>query len=200
MGRVRCDLGDGHSDARSDPAALGNDLVFTSRGYTRLVRSFALKQRFVTLLVPAAEWGGGPGDPSVEKVVRPPNVIPAAVVRWITFYRQRRLHQALKMSKSDAAAILTSRSEQEPHESLQVITDRSCRSHCSWHPLRVHYCPGGGERASPGLCHFCRRRQQVPPSGYRSIMNSCPYSRRWGRIPFANPAVHGKSAFPRSWV
>lgn len=64
-------------DTRTFPAALGNDLVFTSRDYTRLVRSFALKQGFVTLLVPAAKWGGGTGDPSAEEVVRAPSLRPA---------------------------------------------------------------------------------------------------------------------------
>ena len=86
-----------------------NGLVFTSRSYTRLVRSYGLQQEFITPHCP--EQNG-----LVERVIRTikeqcvhrqrfETVQHAARVLgdWIGFYNHRRPHQALKMKTPNQA-------------------------------------------------------------------------------------------------
>ena len=49
-----------------------NGLVFTSRDYTRLVRSYGLKQEFITPALPAAERHGRARDPHAQGAMRAP--------------------------------------------------------------------------------------------------------------------------------
>ncbi len=90
-----------------------NGLVFTSRDYTRLVRSYGLKQEFITPHCPQQNG-------LVERVIR--TLKEQCVHRhrfesqthalrvigdWIAFYNQQRPHQALKMMTPDAAYAAT---------------------------------------------------------------------------------------------
>jgi len=90
-----------------------NGLVFTSRDYTRLVRSYGLKQEFITPHCPQQNG-------MVERVIRTlkeqcvhrhrfESQIHAlrVVGDWIAFYNQQRPHQALKMMTPDAAYAAT---------------------------------------------------------------------------------------------
>jgi len=88
-----------------------NGLVFTSRSYTRLVKSYGLQQEFITPHCP--EQNG-----LVERVIR--TIKEQCVHRqrfetlqhasrviwdWIGFYNQQRPHQALKMMTSSQVFI-----------------------------------------------------------------------------------------------
>lgn len=90
-----------------------NGLVFTSRDYTRLVRSYGLKQEFITPHCPQQNG-------MVERVIRrlkeqcvhrhrfKSQVHALRVIAdWIAFYNQQRPHQALKMMTPDAAYAAT---------------------------------------------------------------------------------------------
>ena len=80
-----------------------NGLVFTRRSYTRLVRSYGLRQAFITTHCPQQNG-------MVERVIRTlkePCVhrhrfenqqhASRVIGDWIQFYNHRRLHQALGM-------------------------------------------------------------------------------------------------------
>ncbi|WP_229301217.1 integrase core domain-containing protein [Stenotrophomonas maltophilia] len=84
--------------------------MFTSRDYTRLVRSYGLKLEFITPQCPQ-QYG------MVERLIR---TLKEQCVRrhhfahalqviadWIAFYGQQRPHQALKMMTLDAAFAAT---------------------------------------------------------------------------------------------
>jgi putative transposase len=86
-----------------------NGLVFTSRHYTRLVRSYGLEQEFITPHCPQQNG-------LVERVIR--TIKEQCVHRhrfesqqhamrvigdWIAFYNSRRPHQALGMKTPDEA-------------------------------------------------------------------------------------------------
>ena len=90
-----------------------NGLVFTSRDYTRLVRSYGLKQEFITPHCPQQNG-------MVERVIRTlkeqcvhrhrfeSQVHALRIIGdWIGFYNQQRPHQALKMMTPDAAYAAT---------------------------------------------------------------------------------------------
>ncbi|MDV3470263.1 integrase core domain-containing protein [Stenotrophomonas sp. C3(2023)] len=90
-----------------------NGLVFTSRDYTRLVRSYGLKQEFITPHCPQQNG-------MVERVIRTLKEqcvhrhrfeSQAHAVRviadWIAFYNQQRPHQALNMMTPDVAYAAT---------------------------------------------------------------------------------------------
>ena len=90
-----------------------NGLVFTSRDYTRLVRSYRLKQVFITPHCPQQNG-------MVERVIRTlkeqcvhrhrfesQTHALRVIADWIAFYNQRRPHQALKMTTPDAAYTAT---------------------------------------------------------------------------------------------
>lgn len=90
-----------------------NGLVFTSRDYTRLVRSYGLQQEFITPHCPQQNG-------MVERVIRTlkeqcvhrhrfeSQVHATRVIAdWIAFYNQQRPHQALKMMTPDAAYAAT---------------------------------------------------------------------------------------------
>jgi putative transposase len=79
-----------------------NGLVFTSRSYTALVRSYGLRQEFITPHTPEAERLGGTRHPNLEGAVRAGVVSkPCSASRvigdWISFYNNGRPHQALSM-------------------------------------------------------------------------------------------------------
>jgi len=91
-----------------------NGLVFTSRVYTRLVRSYGLQQEFITPHCPQQNG-------MVERVIRTlkeqcvhrhrfeSEVHATRVIAdWIAFYNQQRPHQGLKMMTLDAAYAATS--------------------------------------------------------------------------------------------
>lgn len=99
----------------SEPFLLRSDngLVFTSRDYTRLVRSYGLKQEFITPHCPQQNG-------MVERVIRTlkeqcvhrhrfeSQVHALRVIGdWISFYNGKRPHQALKMMTPDAAYAAT---------------------------------------------------------------------------------------------
>ena len=72
-----------------------NGLVFTSRRYTALVRSYGLKQEFITPHCPQQNG-------MVERVIRTLKEqciqhATRAIGDWISFYNNRRPHQALDM-------------------------------------------------------------------------------------------------------
>ncbi len=80
-----------------------NGLVFTSRNYTALVKSYGLQQEFITPYTP--EQNG-----MVERVIRTlkeqcvhrhrfESLTHASrvIADWISFYNHRRPHQALQM-------------------------------------------------------------------------------------------------------
>jgi putative transposase len=74
-----------------------NGLVFTSRRYTALVRSYGLKQEFITPHCPQQNG-------MVERVIRTLKEqcihrqhATRAIGDWISFYNHRRPHQALDM-------------------------------------------------------------------------------------------------------
>ncbi len=86
-----------------------NGLVFTSRDYNRLVRSYGLKQEFI---IPHCPQQNG----MVERVIRTlkeqcvhrhrfesQTHALRVIADWIAFYDQQRPHQALKMMTPDAA-------------------------------------------------------------------------------------------------
>ena len=88
-------------------------LVFTSRVYARLVRSYGLQQEFITPHCPQQNG-------MVERVIRTlkeqcvhrhrfeSQVHATRVIAdWIAFYNQQRPHQALKMMTPDAAYAAT---------------------------------------------------------------------------------------------
>lgn len=90
-----------------------NGLVFTSRDYTRLVRSYGLQQEFITPHCPQQNG-------MVERVIRTlkeqcvhrhrfeSQVHATRVIAdWIAFYNQQRPHQALRMMTPDAAYAAT---------------------------------------------------------------------------------------------
>ena len=90
-----------------------NGLVFTSRDYTRLVRSYGLQQEFITPHCPQQNG-------MVERVIRTlkeqcvhrhrfeSQVHATRVIAdWIAFYNQQRPHQTLKMMTPDAAYAAT---------------------------------------------------------------------------------------------
>ncbi len=90
-----------------------NGLVFTSRDYTRLVRSYGLQQEFITAHCPQQNG-------MVERVIRTlkeqcvhrhrfeSQVHATRVIAdWIASYNQQRPHQALKMMTPDAAYAAT---------------------------------------------------------------------------------------------
>lgn len=90
-----------------------NGLVFTSRDYTRLVRSYGLKQEFITPHCPQQNG-------MVERVIRTlkeqcvhrnrfesQTHALRVIADWIAFYNQQRPHQALKMMTPDAAYAAT---------------------------------------------------------------------------------------------
>ena len=90
-----------------------NGLVFTSRDYTRLVRSYGLKQEFITPHCPQQNG-------MVERVIRTLKEqcvhrhrfesqahALRVIADWIAFYNQQRPHQALKMMTPDAAYAAT---------------------------------------------------------------------------------------------
>ena len=90
-----------------------NGLVFTSRVYTRLVRSYGLQQEFITPHCPQQNG-------MVERVIRTlkeqcvhrhrfeSQVHATRVIAdWIAFYNQQRPHQGLKMMTLDAAYAAT---------------------------------------------------------------------------------------------
>ncbi len=91
----------------------GNGLVFTSRDYTRLVRSYGLKQEFITPHCPQQNG-------MVERVIRTlkeqcvhrsrfesQTHALRVIADWIAFYNQQRPHRALKMMTPDAAYAAT---------------------------------------------------------------------------------------------
>ena len=99
----------------SEPFLLRSDngLVFTSRDYTRLVRSYGLQQEFITPHCPQQNG-------MVERVIRTlkeqcvhrhrfeSQVHALRVIGdWIAFYNRQRPHQALKMMTPDAAYAAT---------------------------------------------------------------------------------------------
>jgi putative transposase len=80
-----------------------NGLVFTGRSYTALVRSYGLKQEFITLLCPQQNG-------MVERVIRTLKEqgvhwhrferlehASRVIGDWVGFYNHRRPHQALGM-------------------------------------------------------------------------------------------------------
>lgn len=91
-----------------------NGLVFTSRDYTRLVRSYGLQQEFITPHCPQQNG-------MVERVIRTlkeqcvhrhhrfesQTHAMRAIADWISFYNGQRPHQALKMMTPDAAYAAT---------------------------------------------------------------------------------------------
>jgi putative transposase len=90
-----------------------NGLVFTSRSYTALVRSYGLRQEFITPHCP--EQNG-----MMERVIRTLKEQCAHRQRfetlqhasrvigdWIAFYNQRRPHQALGMKTPEQTYLLT---------------------------------------------------------------------------------------------
>ncbi len=90
-----------------------NGLVFTSRDCTRLVRSYGLKQEFITPHCPQQNG-------MVERMIRTlkeqcvhrhrferQTHTLRVIVDWITFHNQQRPHQALKMMTPDAAYVAT---------------------------------------------------------------------------------------------
>lgn len=90
-----------------------NGLVFTSRDYTRLVRSYGLSQEFITPHCPQQNG-------MVERVIRTlkeqcvhrhrfesQTHALRVIADWIAFYNQQRPHQALKMMTPDAAYAAT---------------------------------------------------------------------------------------------
>lgn len=90
-----------------------NGLVFTSRDYTSLVRSYGLKQEFITPHCPQQNG-------MVERVIRTlkeqcvhrhrfesQTHALRVIADWIAFYNQQRPHQALKMKTPDAAYAAT---------------------------------------------------------------------------------------------
>ena len=90
-----------------------NGLVFTSRDYTRLVRSYGLKQEFITPHCPQQNG-------MIERVIRTlkeqcvhrhrfesQTHALRVIADWIAFYNQQRPHQALKMMTPDAAYAAT---------------------------------------------------------------------------------------------
>ncbi|WP_228884922.1 IS3 family transposase [Stenotrophomonas rhizophila] len=90
-----------------------NGLVFTSRDYTRLVRSYGLQQEFITPHCPQQNG-------MVERVIRTlkeqcvhrhrfesQTHALRVIADWITFYNGQRPHQALKMMTPDAAYAAT---------------------------------------------------------------------------------------------
>jgi len=89
-----------------------NGLVFTSRDYTRLVRSY-VQQEFITPHCPQQNG-------MVERVIRTLKEqcvhrhrfesqahATRVIADWIAFYNQQRPHQALKMMTPDAASAAT---------------------------------------------------------------------------------------------
>ena len=90
-----------------------NGLVFTSRQYTALVRSYGLQQEFITPHCPQQNG-------MVERMIRTlkeqcvhrhrferQTHTLRVIVDWITFHNQQRPHQALKMMTPDAAYAAT---------------------------------------------------------------------------------------------
>ncbi|XUP36311.1 IS3 family transposase (plasmid) [Xanthomonas axonopodis pv. vasculorum] len=90
-----------------------NGLVFTSRNYTRLVRSYGLTQAFITPHCPQQNG-------MVERVIRTlkeqcvhrhrsesQTHALRVIADWIAFYNQQRPHQALKRMTPDAAYAAT---------------------------------------------------------------------------------------------
>ena len=90
-----------------------NGLVFTSRHFTALVRSYGLKQEFITPHCPQQNG-------MVERVIRTlkeqcvhrhrfesQTHALRVIADWIAFYNQQRPHQALKMMTPDAAYAAT---------------------------------------------------------------------------------------------
>ncbi len=90
-----------------------NGLVFTSRDYTRLVRSYGLKQEFITPHCPQQNG-------MVKRVIRTlkeqcvhryrfksQTHALRVIADWIAFYNQQRPHQALDMLTPNAAYAAT---------------------------------------------------------------------------------------------
>ena len=90
-----------------------NGLVFTSRDYTRLVRSYGLKEEFITPHCPQQNG-------MVERVIRTlkeqcvhghrfESQVHAlrVIADWIAFCNQQRPHQVMKMMTPDAAYAAT---------------------------------------------------------------------------------------------
>jgi putative transposase len=97
-----------------------NGLVFTSRTYTRIVRSYGLRQEFITQHCPQQ-------NRMIERVIR--TLKEQCVHRhrfetqqhasrvngeWIRFYNNRRPHQALGMKTPAMAYALAARPAQKP--------------------------------------------------------------------------------------
>ncbi|WP_439528009.1 DDE-type integrase/transposase/recombinase [Pannonibacter sp.] len=71
-----------------------NGLVFTSRTYTALVRSYGLKQEFITPPLPPAKRHGRARDPDAEGAVRPPPALRQPATRDPRHQRLDRLLQS----------------------------------------------------------------------------------------------------------
>ena len=104
-----------------------NGLVFTSRAYTKLVRSYGLKQEFITphcpqqngipfgtLLAqyPAGQWMERLTRSLIEQCVHRHRFESLAhasrtIGNWVQFYNNRRPHQALAMRTPNEACKLT---------------------------------------------------------------------------------------------
>lgn len=97
-----------------------NGLVFTSRAYTKLVRSFGLRLEFITPNCPQQNG-------MMERLIRSlkeqcvhrhrfENLAHASrtIGDWIQFYNHKRPHQALAMCTPKAAFKLAAQSEQIP--------------------------------------------------------------------------------------
>jgi len=95
-----------------------NGLVFTSRSYTRLVRSYGLRQEFITPHSP--EQNG-----MVERLIRTLKEqcvhrhrfetlqhASRVIADWVSFYNNRRPHQALGMKTPAEAFALAASVEQ----------------------------------------------------------------------------------------
>jgi len=80
-----------------------NGLVFTSRSYTALVRSYGIRQELITPHMPEQKWQGRACNPHAEGAVRTRHRFETLqhasriIGDWIGFYNTRSPHQALGM-------------------------------------------------------------------------------------------------------